>query len=276
MFNSAIAGFEGGSDHYILSDPTINIPSPMLGQWPDLNYHTSGDTMEVIDPFILHKSASICAGYIYCLANLAEADVPLILNKSRERFVGELTRLVNAAAEKTIGPQLLYEKFQHHTDYAKACHASLAGFFAEPERTRVVGRVEKENALFDHLASTLWARFIDDYAPGYVYEAELVPEQYRYIPVRSYIAPLVHLEDYALGEAQKMADYKSLVKTYHAGLQSSHTFDAIVQFNMDGKRSLWEVARQSILEAGEGSLEYVHQYVQLLANFGLVEIRQEI
>lgn len=273
MFNSAIAGFEGGSDHYILSDPTINIPSPMLGQWPDLNYHTSGDTMEVIDPFILHKSASICAGYIYCLANLAEEDVPLILNKSRERFVGELTRLVNAAAEKTLSLQLLYEKFQHYAGYFKACNASLTGFFDEPAKTLIAARVEKENTLFDHLASTLWARFIEDYAPGYGYEAEPIPEQYRYIPVRCYTAPIVHLEDYALGNAHKTADYKSLVKTYHPGLQSSHTFDAIVQFNLDGKRSLWEVARQSILEAGEGSVEYVHQYVQLLKSFGLVEVK---
>ena len=94
MFNSAVVDLETGSDHLVLSDPTINIPSVMLGQWPDFNYHTSGDTMEVIDPFILHKSASICAGFIYTLANLTQADVAPVMNKSRERFVGELTRLV--------------------------------------------------------------------------------------------------------------------------------------------------------------------------------------
>ena len=28
--------FSGGSDHYILSDPSVGIPCPMLIQWPDL------------------------------------------------------------------------------------------------------------------------------------------------------------------------------------------------------------------------------------------------
>lgn len=273
MFNSAIASFQGGSDHFILSDPTINIPTFMLGQWPDLTYHTSGDTIEVIDPFILHKSASICAGYVYLLANLGEEDVPLILNKSRERFVSELTQSIQAAAEQALSPKQLYERFQHETGYYQACNAALLGFFGEPAGSRIGTRVEKENILLDELASTLWDGYLEAYAPGFVYEADPVPDEYRYIPVRQYIAPLVHLEDYALGDAQKMADYKRLVKNYHKALQSAHTFDAIVQYNMDGKRSLWEIARAAMLEAGEGSVEYVHQFVQLLKSFGLVEVR---
>ena len=34
MFNSHITAYAGGSDQFILDDPTINIPTPMLGQWP--------------------------------------------------------------------------------------------------------------------------------------------------------------------------------------------------------------------------------------------------
>lgn len=40
--------FKGGSDHYILSDPTIGVPTTMIGHWPDLYYHSSQDTVEKV------------------------------------------------------------------------------------------------------------------------------------------------------------------------------------------------------------------------------------
>jgi len=42
--------FSGGSDHYILSDPTIGVPTTMIGHWPDLYYHSSGDTPDKVSP----------------------------------------------------------------------------------------------------------------------------------------------------------------------------------------------------------------------------------
>ena len=59
LFNSHIGPFVPGSDHMILSDPLVGIPCPMLGQWPDLYYHTSGDTPEQVDPQMLHNSLCI-------------------------------------------------------------------------------------------------------------------------------------------------------------------------------------------------------------------------
>jgi len=42
--------FSGGSDHYILSDPTIGVPTTMIGHWPDLYYHSSQDTVDKVSP----------------------------------------------------------------------------------------------------------------------------------------------------------------------------------------------------------------------------------
>lgn len=272
LFNSAVVGFEGGSDHFILSDPTINIPTPMLGEWPDKNYHTGADTVEVIDPYILHKSAAICAGYVYLLANLSEADALAIMNKGRARFVEELTQAIQSAAESEDGAKLLYERIRHTTDYYKAGHASFVSFFSKPGQVKK--HIHRENALLDTLAAALWESYVQTHAPGYVYAADEVPEVYRYIPTRTYIAPIVHLDDYALGDATRMAEYKRFTKEYQSELHSGHTLDAIIQFNMDGKRSLWEIAQAALLEAREGSVEYVHQYVQLLESLGLVESRR--
>lgn len=273
MFNTRLTEFEGGSDHFILSDPTINIPTFMLGQWPDLNYHTSGDTIEVIDPFILHKSASICAGFIYTAANLAREDVPLILNKGRQRFVADLANLVNQAVADEWTPSLLYEKFEHYTEHYNACNLSIESFFSGAERRLVAKIVAKENEYLNNLHAATWTRYAEDYAPGFVYQAEPVPEIYQYVPYRKYSAPIVNLVDFALGDDKKMEDYKAHMKDFHAKLQSGHTFDGVVQFYIDGKRSLWEIARQACLESREGNIEYVHHYVQLLVSFGLVGIK---
>lgn len=55
LFKQAMVPFSGGSDHYILSDPTVGVPCPMLIQWPDKFYHTSEDTIDKVDPLILRS-----------------------------------------------------------------------------------------------------------------------------------------------------------------------------------------------------------------------------
>jgi hypothetical protein len=275
MFNSAVTDIEVGSDHLVLSDPSINIPSVMLGQWPDLTYHTSGDTIEVIDPFLLHKSASICAGYAYSLANLSEEDVPQIMNKSRERFAAELSRLIQSTVENGSEPAQLYESLMHTTSFYKACNQSFVYFFDRDMRMNLRNQVIRENAFLSGMSSSLWERYHEDFAPGYSYQPQDVPEQYSYIPVRKYTAPIFHLDDYALNDAQKMEACRSHAKKRQEVLYSGFGFDALLQFYIDGKRSLWEIAREIMLETRDGSVEYVDAYVQLLKLLGLVYIREE-
>lgn len=99
MFNSHITAFAGGSDQFILDDPTVNIPTPMLGQWPDIAYHTAADTVDCVDPEMLHKSASIGACYAYLLSNLEVADVPQILAKTLERCAKDVGDIISEALE---------------------------------------------------------------------------------------------------------------------------------------------------------------------------------
>ena len=272
MFNGKVGSFETGSDHYVLSDPTINIPSIMLGQWPDKFYHTSGDTPEVVDPFILHKSASICAGYIYLLANLSPEDIPLILNKSLERLTEDLSELVKKAAGKQLASGLLYRKMQHLTEFYKGCNRSLAGFFSEKDEQSVQVRIERMNKLLEQAADTLWNGYVEDFDPDFEVTNEPAPAAFRYVPVRKYVTPVSHLEDHALGDPEKLAACKDHLKNHASKLHSAHYFDGVVQFYINGERSLWEIAQESMLETSDGSVEYVDRFVRLLASLGLVEI----
>lgn len=271
MFNAIQAGFSGGSDHVILTDPTINIPAPMLGQWPDKTYHTSSDTMDVIDPYILHKSATICASYIYTLANLDVAHVPLILNKNRARFVAELSRIVNKALEESPDPRCIYEQFEHVTCVYQACVATLPTWFDQPNHTGIQQQVSHAQTALETLAETMWMSYRNHAAPDFTYEADNVPQHYLYVPVRRYKAPIINLDSYTVGEPTKHAAHEAF-KQHHSHAQGVHTLDLVIQFNIDGKRSLWDIAQAAMLETGEGNVEYVHAYVDLLRQFGLVEV----
>ena len=70
MFSSVRVPFVFGSDHYILSDPTIDIPTVALTQWPDKTYHTSVDSEAHVDSAMLERAAAIAASfcYIQCIA----------------------------------------------------------------------------------------------------------------------------------------------------------------------------------------------------------------
>jgi len=86
LFKQAMIPFSGGSDHYILSDPTVGIPCPMLIQWPDKFYHTSEDTIDKVDPEMLRRVAVLTATYAYFLANAGFQEAVWLANESMARF----------------------------------------------------------------------------------------------------------------------------------------------------------------------------------------------
>jgi aminopeptidase YwaD len=274
MFNSRVTGFEGGSDHFILSDPQINVPTIMLGQWPDINYHSGADSMDMIDPFILHKSASICACYVYLLSNLRSGDIGQILLKNRSRFVEEITPIINTSVEKDWETGLTLEKIAHYSEYFKACNRSLLSYAVQGATNDLDGMVGKENSLIDGFSKAMADRYVQDYQPGFEYKKAQIDEKYDFIPVRKFAASIIHLDDFALGDVQKMEAYKLHLNDNRSKLYSGHTFDAVVGYYMDGKRTLYEIAKEAMMETRDGSLEYTYQYVQLLRTLGLVEIKE--
>jgi aminopeptidase-like protein len=275
MFNSRVTGFEGGSDHFILSDPQVNVPTIMLGQWPDINYHSGGDTIEVIDPFILHKSAAICASFVYLLSNLQAEDLGQIMLKNRARFVEETSHLIDAAVENDSQAGLTLQKISHYSEFYKGCNLSLLTYNVQGKNIGLKASVSQENGLIDLFSKAISDRYLADYQPGFEAPVESIDEKYNFVPVRKFAAAITHLDDYAAGDQRKMEAYKRHNKDYRAALYSGHTFDAVVGYYMDGKRTLYEIAKEAVLETRDGSLEYTYQYVQLLHTLGLVDIKEK-
>ncbi|HHY97178.1 MAG TPA: DUF4910 domain-containing protein [Firmicutes bacterium] len=86
----SISGYAGGSDHYILVDPTVGIPTVFLGHWPDRFYHSSMDTIDKTDPEEFRLVGLVAASYILDIASF---------DKNRAKFA---LSLVEAGARARL------------------------------------------------------------------------------------------------------------------------------------------------------------------------------
>lgn len=274
MFNHHVGEFTAGSDHYILSDPTVGIPTPMLGQWPDIHYHTAADTVECIDPFILHKSASIAGAYVYWLSNLSVDQVYPVLCKTLERAAADLASIPARALEEGKTIPETEARMAHYLGYYEGVCGDLARFF-EPEvyREQVAGLADEFLTAIEAQAEHLMAAYLVQSGGKPVPEEEEVPfELYSYVPVRRFRSPILHLDDYAIGDPSLMEAHKAYTEAHYKKVLSPHAFEAFVQYYMDGKRTLAQIAREVLIEARGGDIEFVHDFVQLLVAYGIVEV----
>jgi len=275
MFNSHVTEYAGGSDQFILDDPTVNIPTPMLGQWPDIAYHTAGDTVDCVDPFILHKSASIGACYAYLLANLEVKDVPRILNKTLERLTRDLGDIVKESTEKNVCLDLTFDKFVDFEAFYLKTIADLATYFdADTYAAKVQPLVsDYQDTILRMFAQAKKTLLTVRGAEDYVYEPKFdYKDEYNYIPKRNYRAPLVHTDDHVGTNPDLAAAYKAYSEHSAARKFSMHTLEAFIEYYMDGKRTVNEIARLAILEKGAGDVEIVNEFIQLLIKYGIVEV----
>jgi aminopeptidase YwaD len=109
--------FSGGSDHYIISDPTIGIPCPMLIQWPDKHYHTTEDCVHNLDPMMMKLVGVVTSLYGYGLANGSEQEwvsyTFSLINQSHQYLVKTKDWLL----DKEFTPLEVKEAYSLYTGY---------------------------------------------------------------------------------------------------------------------------------------------------------------
>jgi hypothetical protein len=273
MFNSATAEFTGGSDNFILSDPSIGIPTPMLGQWPDMYYHTSGDTPEVISTYLLSKSATLAAAYVYTLANLSEKDLPVIFGKAYVRMQEEFNELQNRALQGEISDTQLVEEYDHYTEYyVKACEDYLR-FFSGEEQLNVNKMIVLETDRIRRSAEDMLLHFFTMHREKTpLMNKTSVEAKYLYIPHRKYISPINQLTEYTALNDTLIVALSEYSKTYRPFFSDSGYAELLIQYYIDGNRTVGEIAKKVIMDCRKGAMEAVHQYIMLLIKFDLVEV----
>ncbi len=91
--------YEGGSDHFMLSDSTIGVSSVCLGHPEDIFHHTSLDNLDKINVHELGKTGLIALGTLLFVAWAEEADVlTLALDVAERGF----RRIAEQTARSTV------------------------------------------------------------------------------------------------------------------------------------------------------------------------------
>lgn len=257
MFNSTIAEFTGGSDHVVLSDPTIGVPAPMLGQFPDFNYHTNGDTTDVVDPEILHKSCTIAAAYAYSLATLGDNDISEVFAAQLKDMTKKLSEISDKANAGTLN-ESANKAFDHITRfYVDACD-HLKAFIGdnldiESQKDRIIAVSKSMIELCG--------------ANG---EALKIDESKVYVPKRLFVSPIDRIAVFAKTKEQKAA-VANFDKNIAPLAHGHHSYTILISFYMDGKRTNAEIARLVTIDTGIASFELVNGYIELLIALGLAE-----
>ncbi len=279
LFRQASAPFSGGSDHYILTDPSVGIPCPMLNQWPDKFYHTSQDTPDKVDPKMLSRVGVAVIAYAYFLANAGELEGTWLGLEMVSRFKGKMARIVQNGMTRVMASEKpneraavldqLANRVDLHVEREIGALRSLERLGAvrvgELEKeTRSLARKEVEQAqAFVHrtvrIGSTK-ARKLDKREER---AAQLVPQRVYRGPI-SLASYLLELSDDEREGWHRLTKEKRdlLFNLLPAALYWS-----------DGKRNLLEIADLLELEFQKRDMELLVRYFELLGKLKLIELK---
>lgn len=239
--------FVFGSDHSILSDPTVNIPTVALTQWPDKTYHTSADDLAHLDPALLRRAAVMAAAYCYTLADFTPDLAGEILPWTAMRFFQRSDVQRRRGADGTARQYL--RRLAWHT--LEGYETWFTGHDAEAFR---------QTAAAERQA---WEAFLGPQEPW--------PSLEGPVPVRRFTAQLAVRSVRALLNREQQAQWDRLAKDHPAMMAR---MDEIF-YETDGKRSVAEIARQLRCRTGEDFADQLPAFFEFFHHLDLVEWRSE-
>jgi aminopeptidase YwaD len=280
-FRHAVTPFSGGSDHLILSDPSVGVPCPMIIQWPDMFYHSSLDTVDKIDPEAMKRVGILTATYAYFIASAGEEEAQwmafIMLEKAKERAIGKVRQAVTMQAEKPLKrrekdkekekegekgkDQDINQDFSGQLDYLldRELHAirsikTLAAIDTEPFEDELKEAVCKEKE-----------KLQQETVPGKKKE-----EECTWVPVRKYPGPISTrkvLLDMSF-------EQRKAFKKKEDDVEGSRLLETLAVYWSDGKRTLSEINRLLIYEAGQSSIAFLKWYFEFLEEYGLIHLKR--
>ena len=273
------APFASGSDHYILSDPSVGIPTPMINDWPDRFYHTSADTPDRVSPAALARSGALAAIYAYWLAAAEPADAAWLGHLMLSRFTTQAGREAAAAAETlraaedTAGRSRIWSGYRRASAFRAermaAALASLRKLEIEPRslaelQTRAAGAVAVEDGYVRSLLSEEEAQTVPavESASWQAEAAALRPRRLAPGPIDVGLA-------LQADQPQLIPAYRKLKDDAGAAM---HVTSALLQYWADGSHTIADIIDRVELETGQATGALALPYFRLLAEAGLIAL----
>ena len=268
------SGFHGGSDHSVLTDPTVGVPCPMLGQWPDPYYHTSNDTIDKVSPSVLKGSALTAAAYAAVLSSFRSEDIDDIAAEVLCRMVKDIEklfrrsrsgRLTEAAARHTSALRRAY--------YAEVMKSFLA--FAPDAQEKVSALQDRVYALADALGVDAKDPCIQDADVQDADAQSAGPRNSGAVRVdtrvfkRTFIGP-VDDSEFAAGCAGCRDLFHAYLKNHRWRIGGFIQCEIQTQFYLDGKRTVSEIIDLVTADLGYGDAEGITAYIGFLEAANLI------
>jgi len=287
LFRHAVTPFSGGSDHYILSDPSVGVPTPMLIQWPDKFYHTSEDTLDKVDPAMLAVVGDLAATYLYFLANAGTAEATWLGYEMASRYRRDLTKTMQAI----ISEAMATETGQKLSELNKRAH-DRAGFTRHHAQQAVASLTRLSQDVGDFVAGL--QQQLEDFTTK---EVGLTSEAIRrrgkalgittlaepsdreedtwdtrarhLIPCRIYRGPVNPARLINRLSPEEQDAWHRLLKE-HA--EAPRVLPVVALFWADGQRTLSQIAELVELETGHRDTDLLVRYFEFLAQVELIEL----
>lgn len=250
LFLGVKVPFAFGSDHYILSDPTVDIPAVALTQWPDKTYHTSADSLEHIDPMMLRRAAALAGAYCYIYARFSLTDAQEVVSEVSSRFFRKITGCRTSEDRDDAK-----KRGEYIRDLYFATLDRIASLFEEKELYEIIHMIEREKEFFLRLENLCCG------------ECEKGDLSSAPIPMRLFTAPLAMKSitgDMTVDEKEKLH-----------GLRNKYpelaSLDDYIMYEADGKRTVEEIASRVCFQTGVDCGKYVQEIFEFLSEVGLAK-----
>ena len=262
-FKYGVTSFSGVSDHYVLSDPSVGIPCPMVIQWPDFFYHTSLDTPDNLDPVALKRAGKLAAAYVYFVAYAGEKEAarlaPIIVEKGKERIAKKIkeTARMNRTREDKLDLNDYLDYLLQREILTLRSLKKLADITTEPMEEELRYFVEKEK----EKEKTKGKQKVPE---------TKTKEECKWIPKKIYPGPISLRKVLLEMSFEEKNAYKKKMGEY----PDSTTIGDVAGHWVDGKRTLSQINRQITYEVGKSSLEFLKWYFQFLETHQLVTLER--
>ncbi|MDF2626737.1 MAG: Peptidase family [Symbiobacteriaceae bacterium] len=269
LFRHAVTAFSGGSDHYILADPSVGVPCPMIIQWPDRFYHTSADTADMCDPAMMRRVGLMTGAYAYFAANAGPDEAKWLACEMAALFPGQLhAALKDAADPEAVAGFRVDRKLADLKSLKRLAPVNKAFDDALDlccRQVKVAAELELQRMVVSSGAEAPAPGA--DAAPQTTVEGWLAAADLTDVhPLRRAPGPisLRHVL-YRLSEEQAES-----WRAFNAAHRVSYHLGDHLLYWADGQRNLAEICRLTELDTGERNDTWALGYFQLLSRLDLV------
>jgi hypothetical protein len=288
LFRHAVTPFSGGSDHYIFSDPTVGVPTPMLIQWPDKFWHTSGDTLDKVDPRMLGVLGALATTYAYFVANAGRREVDWLGSEMLARFRGRSARSVQGALTDALatknGEELvqatarLVKRGEFTAERQREAFRSLLRL-APKERGLVTDLRSEVDRIMNHDVERARAALLrhakelglsEVPPPAHKEPDEWDRQAATLVPGRLFpgpVSPGAHMHKLNAAEKEEVRGWQKEHRAIYYGIAT------VANYWVDGKCTVAEIADLVELETGKRNMPVLVRHYNLLARLGLISLR---